>query len=196
MNLRWFGTIAGLLAACAGAPGGEGPGETAGPAGDSEVDTVAATCPPSGPFGFKLGDTLVDLDFLDCDGHPVSLHDLCPASPGLLFHHYGWCGSCLDFLQALPELDATFGPAGLQILVVLAEDSVGRPATAQYCAGLREELGVPGTFVYDPDDRFAAYGKNGLVILTDPGARIRFKRDDASLGTVTAAIEEMLSPRE
>ena len=49
-----------------------------------------AVCPPDGLPGFEVGDTLTDINFLNCDGEVVSLHDLCGKRTGLIFNFYGW----------------------------------------------------------------------------------------------------------
>lgn len=40
-------------------------------------------CPPEGPYGTAIGDTVLNLEFKDCDGNTHSLQDLCGAPAGL-----------------------------------------------------------------------------------------------------------------
>ena len=40
-------------------------------------------CPPEGPYGTAIGDTVLNLEFNDCDGNTHSLQDLCGAPAGL-----------------------------------------------------------------------------------------------------------------
>ena len=47
-------------------------------------------CPPVGPFGYDVGETLTNIILSDCEGRQVSLHDLCGANGGLIFNFYGW----------------------------------------------------------------------------------------------------------
>ena len=59
--------------------------------GDDDEDLLAVwTCPPEGPFGGAVGETPENLQFSDCDGSVVGLHDLCGANAGLIFNFYGW----------------------------------------------------------------------------------------------------------
>lgn len=47
-------------------------------------------CPPPEPTGYEVGDNVVDLQLTECDGTPMSLHDLCGADAALVFNYYGW----------------------------------------------------------------------------------------------------------
>ena len=53
-------------------------------------DISVSACPPTGPFGYEIGDMLTNIGYEDCDGNPVELHDLCGANAGLVFNFYGW----------------------------------------------------------------------------------------------------------
>ena len=39
-------------------------------------------CPPEGPFGTAIGDTVLNIQLKDCDGNTHSLQDLCGAPAG------------------------------------------------------------------------------------------------------------------
>ena len=47
-------------------------------------------CPPPPPHGYVLGDTMADVPLARCDGTETSLHALCSAPAGLVFHFSGW----------------------------------------------------------------------------------------------------------
>jgi hypothetical protein len=49
-----------------------------------------ATCPPEGPFGINVGDTMVDVELKDCDGKSYSLHDLCSYDGTWIFGYADW----------------------------------------------------------------------------------------------------------
>jgi len=153
----------------------------------------AAPCPPPGPYGYELGDTLTDVALDDCDGQELRLHDLCGARVAMAINYYGWCPSCQHWLELASALAESHGPRGLTSLVVVTEDPLGEPATASYCLAVREafELSVP--VVYDPTASMEVYGANGLVMLSDRAATIIFKRDDATENAVIAAIEQELA---
>ncbi len=85
-----------LAAACSA---GSAASDTANPGAvetESGPDEVAAdrveplVCPPPGPYGTKLGDTVQDLEFDGEDGSPVTLHGLCGQPLSLVYHFYGW----------------------------------------------------------------------------------------------------------
>ncbi len=73
-----------------------GGGDGGSPDGGTEVSStelpadLPPLCPPPGPYGTDLGDTVADLAFTDADGAPVSLHGLCGERLSLLYHYYGW----------------------------------------------------------------------------------------------------------
>ncbi|MBM4356150.1 MAG: hypothetical protein FJ109_20555 [Deltaproteobacteria bacterium] len=85
-----------LAAACSGEVAGPdvtdlSAGEIAQPPldGTSELPPPRV-CPPVGPFGTKLGDTVKDLQFEGADGSAVTLHGLCGQPLSLVYHFYGW----------------------------------------------------------------------------------------------------------
>ena len=46
--------------------------------GDGDADTTGAqNCPPEGPFGTEVGDTIDDLVFFRQNGDPIGLHSAC-----------------------------------------------------------------------------------------------------------------------
>jgi peroxiredoxin len=151
------------------------------------------TCPPTGPFGGDLGNQLPDLQLADCDGQTVSLHELCGANAGLIYHFYGWCASCFDFVRGLNDLYDSHHPRGLKILMIVAEDPLQQPATLEYCQALRDTIGLQVRMVYDPDGSFAPYGGAGYAIVIAENTEIVFKRDDATTQAVITAIALELS---
>ncbi|MFT7579617.1 MAG: hypothetical protein ACI9MR_001283 [Myxococcota bacterium] len=56
------------------------------------VDTTPQStfCPPSGPFGDGIGDTLADVTLKDCDGNDYALHDVCDNKAAFFFGYAGW----------------------------------------------------------------------------------------------------------
>jgi len=150
-------------------------------------------CPPPGPFGYEPGATVTDLTLLDCDGAPVSLHDLCGASAGLVVNFYGWCPSCYDFLRLANELTVSRGDRGFRAIAVVSENPIEEPATAEYCRAIRARFAPAATVVYDPDGAIEAYGTTDLAMVTDRSAKIVFKRRDATERAVTTAVDRELA---
>ncbi len=100
-SLLWTPLL--LFAACApaandsGNSGDDASGSTGGDdayaAGDSLVpagDYGPVVCPPPGPYGNGLGDTLENITLSDCDGNSHDLFDLCEAPAAWLFLYAGW----------------------------------------------------------------------------------------------------------
>jgi len=57
---------------------------------DAVEDVASALCPPAGPYGHGVGNTLTNYTLMTCDNEPVEVHDLCGANAGLIFNFYGW----------------------------------------------------------------------------------------------------------
>ena len=150
----------------------------------------ATVCPPPGPYGYERGATIADLRFDDCDGNPVSLHDLCGADAGLVVNFYGWCPSCYDFVRLAGELDKS--RSGLATFVVITEDPAQAPASADYCDSIRTRYGLSGTVAIDPAKALEAYGTTDLVMVTGRSGKIAFLRNNATEAAVTAAVDEQL----
>src|SRR5688572_14666373 len=151
-----------LAAGCSPAAPGADPGDPAGGdalgAGD---DAPAVSCPPAGPFGYEVGDDIVDLVFTDCDGAEVGLHDLCGARLGMVINVYGWCATCWGWLDLAVELEAEHGDEGLSVIAVVTEDAFEQPPDANYCRGVRDHAGLQ-TVVMDPEATLEAYGRTDL----------------------------------
>ncbi len=91
------------------------------------------------------------------------------------------------------ELHERFGAQGLRTVFVVTEDVLERPARAEYCAQVREELDLDVPVVADPTAALEAYGANDLVMLLDEDATVVFKRQGVSLEVVERAIEAELA---
>ena len=51
---------------------------------------AASLCPPSGPYGTNVADTLGDWSLMDCDGVEHVFHDLCELRAVHIFAFAGW----------------------------------------------------------------------------------------------------------
>jgi peroxiredoxin len=153
-------------------------------------DTVS--CPPSPPFGCALGDVMEDITFSDAGGSTLSLHGLCGSAMTLLYHYYGWCATCGTFASGLADLMADYGPKGLGLVFVVAEDPLSRAATPDYCQQVKEQYGLPGFVACDPDHLLEACGANGLLVLLDSSLNVVFKQEGPSVEAVRKALDKGL----
>lgn len=164
--------------------------------GDSDPECEAAcspVCPPEAPHGCKIGKTLKDWVFNDCEGNSVSIHDLCGADALLVYVFYGWCNSCFDFLREASQLHDNYSSRGLEVVIISIENSLFEPVTEEYCLGLRETFTIPWTLTMDPEASFEdCGGGTGTAILLNESGRIVFKRDDATMLAIKTAIEKEL----
>ena len=159
---------------------------------DCEGVACAPVCPPPEPYGYEIGSRLHNLTFTDCDGGLVQLHDLCGADAGLIFNFYGWCTGCYRFLEEAADIHSDYHEQGLVFIVVVSEDPIEQPATQEYCTHIRDRYDLSMTVVFDPEGELEAYGESDLAIVTDEGARIVFKRCDASVNAIRTAVEAEL----
>lgn len=51
---------------------------------------MAMLCPPTGPFGTREGSIVPDIALNDCDGNPVSTHELCGFDAAYFFVYADW----------------------------------------------------------------------------------------------------------
>lgn len=59
-------------------------------AGPRDGGHTGPVCPPAGPFGTAVGDTIPNATFRDCDGNFHTLHDLCETRAAWMFVYAGW----------------------------------------------------------------------------------------------------------
>ncbi len=157
-------------------------------------EPASGHCPPEGPYGFDVGDTYSNLELENCDGKPVSLHDLCGAKVGMVTNLYSWCSSCVKLALFATSLQQSHGKAGLSTMVVITEDALAEPPTAKHCQDVRDHYELEGIVAYDPAGTLEAnYGGVDLVMLSDSGANIIFKRDDATEQAIIDAIDAELA---
>lgn len=55
-----------------------------------DTPDVNSGCPPTGPFGHAVGDTLTNYTLMTCDDEPYDVHNLCGSNAALVFNFYGW----------------------------------------------------------------------------------------------------------
>jgi hypothetical protein len=164
-----------LLAACAEVP---------------PPDEPAVACPPAGPTGLAVGDTVEDVALEDCSGSAVSPHDLCGA-PALVASWYGWCPSCSDNADLARSLAADH--PDLQVRVALVEDPLGAPADPDLCdAYVATWPSAAGVWI-DPDRALEVYGTTDLVLVLAADGTITFLRETATEDAIVAAVEDVLA---
>ena len=158
-----------------------------------DSDACQAECPPPEPYGYEIESRLHNLTFLDCDGRPVELHDLCGANAGLIYKFCGWCTGCYRKLEQAAAIHADYRDQGLSFIVVIREDALVEPATQEYCTAIRDRYDLSMTVVIDPDGHLDAYGSSDLSIITDENTTIVFKRRGASVSAIRTALEAELA---
>lgn len=77
-------------------------------------------------------------------------------------------------------------------MLVVTENGTGKPASDDYCTAIRDQYELAATVVCDPEAKFAAYGKNGLTMISDSSATIVYRKGGPSNSAIKKAIEAVL----
>lgn len=157
-------------------------------------DRTQPECVSAGT-GNVLHDNIANIQFTDCNGRRVKLHATCgdPEQKALwLIGTTGWCSVCHEFLTAyVADHGGSLSRAivgqqdpGLDMLIILGEDSNGAKPTQNYCKAYADALGIdPGMVVIDWSDTPAP-----LPIVNEPGMAVEVN----ALGTTWTAIDPYL----
>ncbi len=174
----------------------DGWGVVCGVCGDEEQcvegGCVDAPCPPKPPFGTGLGAIAADASLRDCDGEPVTLHDLCGAAGSYLYLLTPFSPTSSQFVSKVDEAYEPFEAQGLVGWVVLTADLTGGPPDAAFCAQYADLKGFTMKTVYDADGAMAAYGGDGTALLLNERAQIVWKASGASVPETADALEAEL----
>jgi len=120
-------------------------------------DRTQPTCVADGT-GNIVGDNVANFSLTDCNGRRVKLHATCndPAQKALwIIGTAGWCTACHEFLSGfvadhggyLSRQKVGEVSKGLDMLIVLGEDSNGAKPTQAYCKAYAEELSIDPAMV-------------------------------------------------
>ena len=138
-------------------------------------------CPPTGPYGQRVGDVAPDIALTDCDGNTHSLHALCDREAVWLFELALWCPPCREFAMsgANRVYDRFRGEAAdsFEGWVVVSEDASFEPATSTTCREVRERYGLHAPVLFDTEGVLqSAFGvaSNEVQIVLGPGGRIEY----------------------
>jgi hypothetical protein len=162
------------------------------------IDLSDGLCPPSGPFGFELGDIPEDITLTDCEGTPYNLHDLCAFDASLIFFYAEWCPSCVDFIRSgdAEAIYEDYADDNFEMWVVATEDADYEPSDALHCRSLSTRFGISMRVLYDPEDalqRAFSISSNSWSVVMEHGLSITFK-DQYATDDVPHAIDEALLP--
>jgi len=141
-----------------------------------------------------VDETITDVSFLDCDDNPVTLHDLCGQNAAVVVNFYGWCTGCYRIMGETNRWLEEYGQYGLSPIVVITEDTLEVPATAEYCDRIRAQYDLEATVVYDPDHRFESlYGGADTVLIANEHLEIVMLRRSATLLAIERSLIEELA---
>lgn len=96
--------------------------------------------------GVYEGDNIAEFSLSDCNGNSVSLHSRCSVAKGVLVVHVaGWDPIGLDLIGLILSDLADELSQGLDLMVVLGEDSLQQTPTLNVCQG----FAVDNSLSYD-----------------------------------------------
>lgn len=167
---------------------------------DAEIESLPVSdrtqpgCVADGT-GTILHDNIANFTLTDCNGRRVKLHATCndPEQKALwLIGTTGWCTACHEFLEGfvadhggyLSRARVGEVSEGLDMLIVLGEDSYGLKPTQEYCKAYAEDLNLdPAMVLIDWSDTPVP-----LPIVNEPGMAV----ETNSLGTLWSHIDPYL----
>ncbi len=113
------------------------------------VPTAQGNCVAEGT-GKNIGENIRNFTLMNCFGDPVDLHSACGKAKAVwLIASAGWCGACSAFVPVAAERHNELADQGLDLWVVLGEDSNSAPPSLAYCKAYAAEKGIDpaATFV-------------------------------------------------
>lgn len=203
-RIAWWSVVFVSSAACGGTgPNGDGTDggvDLAPPAECALTEPDPGWVYPAGPYGDEVGETFESFVFDDCDGNEVDFGDVLGQSQlTLISIGSGWCDPCIEESETLDaDVFREFCPRGLQVVQVLFEDELSRPATKLFCSEWKERFAMSFPVVVDPLFVMGKYfesieSQTPINFLVDSSGEIVYK----SLGTpafdLPARIDELLS---
>lgn len=164
---------------------------------DTAPDAPPSLCPPTGPFGTGIGDTVADVTLMDCDGGTHHLADLCDADAAWIFLYAGWCPPCQRRAASAAAFYASIAGSGdVEAWFVVSETaSYAAPGPAD-CAAARDRFGLTMTVLYDPEQALPeALGTEywSVDAVLGPGNTLVFTDQYGSDDDVADAMEPLLA---
>lgn len=116
------------------------------------LSTAQGTCVEDGT-GNNIGDNVRNFTLTNCYGEEVDLHSRCGMSKAVwIVATAGWCGACEQFVPVAGERAKANESAGLDLMVVIGENTAGTAPSVQYCKDYAGAKGLdPGATFIDHD---------------------------------------------
>ena len=121
---------------------------------ETDVDEPAPSCPPAGPFGTALGETLPNATATLCDGSVISVYDLCELDAAAVVTFADWCPTCRGRTEDLQTgYEGRAGDAFEMLFVVTENASFGAEGQ-DFCIEIQERYGLSMLVAFDDDGAF------------------------------------------
>lgn len=165
--------------------------------GAPELPPAGGPCPPGGPFGTAIGDTLADVTVYDCDGNPWQLSNLCGNDASLVVTWAGWCNACTAYTEMLAnDIYATItdGPETVGAALVITEKADFSQPDATYCAQVRDEYQLTMPVFYDPGDTIEdtwGVSTNSQEVVLEKGMKLFWKNGQGGFWSHPDSVNEV-----
>lgn len=142
-------------------------GENAAPVGPPALGLCAVH---SGERGIETGDVLPNFQVLDCQGAPIETDAMCGPRVRVIADYCGWCPISLAHGKLLPSVQSSYGPAGVQVILIVVSATNGGPPTSAFCQQVQDIVGPDVRVFFDPTGAYkstAAVESDTWYIVTD-----------------------------
>ena len=125
---------------------------------------------PAGPYGYAQGSVMANLAFIGKDSptptdystlpmKPLALGDLRADGTKLILIEGAarWCTYCNEDQPAMQQIEADYGPRGVEVLEILAEGGYGITATENDINRWAAAHQLSGPIVIDPERQLDKY---------------------------------------
>jgi peroxiredoxin len=161
---------------------------------EPDASIAEGSCPPQGPFGGDVGDTVPDIVLSDCDGNLHRIHASCGKALWI-FEYAGWCPPCRAFASGMEAMYQSFDHEQVDAWLVIGATADFSPPDANACARIRDLNGLTMPVLYDPEGLVqAAFGipANDVQLVIDQGSRLVLEGRRARPEDVRTALEAIL----
>ncbi len=117
-----------------------------------ELSQAQGSCVADGT-GNNVGDNIRNFALQNCMGDFVDLHERCGKTKAVwMVASAGWCGACESFVPVAAERYRELQGDGLDLMVIIGENTAGTQPSLEYCMDYALAKGVDPANVYVDHD--------------------------------------------
>jgi hypothetical protein len=160
------------------------------------LDAPPASAYPAGPYGFAVGNTMLNASFSAADGAIVTLAELrALAGTKVIVWSSGaeWCPVCRSKVPALKRLQTDKGPQGVVVIESLHQSSNFTPANAATVDRWNRQYQVNYRLVVEKSPPYAQQTQNPLIWVIDAATMKIRAREQYSSADVGPEVDAALA---